>query len=260
MGNGPLLMSNLFLSAALITLAEKEIDCFYADDDIEHDECGTLYGLFKPSSLITITATISGILSALILPFIGAILDCTDHRHKLGSSVALAMIFIQAAQIGTFQSTWLFMAILQALNGMLNWTHVLATCAYLPGIAAVVGETVMIQYSAEYAVTMFTSQILYLVLCIGIGLAMGLGDSNEETARLSQSVSVLVSGLFYYIAWHFFTSVPAQRQLDEAESLVTAGFIHVFKTAKGIKDHYRSTLGYFFLAVIFSEAGTHYFY
>ena len=104
MGNGPILMSNVFLSAAFITLAEKEIGCHYSDDAIDHEECGTVYG-FKPSSLITNIGTITGILSACLVPFIGAVIDCTDYRRKVGASSALLMMVIQAIQIGTFQST-----------------------------------------------------------------------------------------------------------------------------------------------------------
>lgn len=254
MGNGPVLMSNVYLSAALLTLAEKEIDCYHADDDIDHDECGDVYG-FKPSSLITNIGTITGILSALLVPFIGAIIDCTDHRKKLGVLAALMMIVIQAAQIGTFQSTWLIMSILQAFNGFLYNVQTLAAYSYLPGIALAVGETTMIKYTAEYAVVMFGMEAFYLVLCLGIGIALGLDDDDEATARLGQVVNVVISGLLYYSAWYFFTSVPARRRLNKGESLATTGFVQVFKTAKGIKNHYSSTLGYFLLAVMLSDAG-----
>lgn len=254
MGNGIMLLSNVYLSAALITLAEKEIDCYHADDDIEHDECGNVYG-FKPSSLITTIGTITGILSALLVPFIGAIIDCTDHRRRLGVLAALAMIVIQAVQIGTFQSTWLFMSVLQAFNGFLYNIQTLAAYSYLPGIALAVGKTTMVKYTADYAALMSSTQVFYLVLCLIIRAALGLGGDDETTARLGQVVNVVISGLLYYIAWHFFTSVPARRNLKEGESLVTTGFIQVFKTYKGIKEHYSTTLGYFLLGVMFSDAG-----
>jgi len=253
MGNGPLIMSNVFMSAALVTLAKKEVNCYHADDDIDHDDCDTVYG-FKPSSLITNIGTIGNLISAFAIPFIGAVIDCTDHRRTVGILAALVTIIIQATQIGTFQSTWFVMAILQTINVFINWVHLLASFSYLPEIAADVGEELMIKYNAEYYVGMFGMEIFYLVLCIGIGIALGLGDNDEATARLGQIVNVIVSGLFYYIAWYFFTSAPARRKLDKGESIVTAGFVQVFKTAKGIKKHYSSTLGYFLLATIFSDA------
>jgi len=249
MGNGAVQMSNVYLSAALITLAEKEINCHDADD-----VCGTVYG-FKPSSLITNIGTVTGVISALLIPLIGAIIDCTDHRRKLGGLTALTLISIQAVQIGTTQSTWLIMAILQAINGFLYTVQSLAAYSYLPEIATAVGETKMIKYTADYAVASSGMEVFYLVLCIGIGLALGLEENDEATARLGQSVNVVVSGLLYYLAWYFFTSVVARKKFDKGKSVVTSGFVQVFKTAKGIKNHYGSTVGYFLLAAMFCDAG-----
>ncbi len=79
-GSGPVVMSNAFLAASLIALAKMEIGC-EPDEDCD----GKVYG-FKPSSLITIIATISGILSCLLLPLLGAIVDYTRFRHKVVSA------------------------------------------------------------------------------------------------------------------------------------------------------------------------------
>ena len=216
-----------------------------------------MYG-FKPSSLITNIGTITGIISVCLVPFIGAVIDCTNYRRKVGASSALLMMVIQAIQIGTFQSTWFIMAILQAFNGFVYQVQTLASYSYLPGIATAVGEETMVRYTAEYSAVMFGMESFYLILCIGIGLALGLGDNDEATARLGQIVNVIVSGFFYALTWYFFTNVPAQRKLSKGESIVTAGFVQVFKTAKGIKKHYGSTLGYFLLAVMFSDAGKYF--
>lgn len=251
MGNGPVLMSNIYLSAALIALAQKEIGCNSADI-----KCGKVHG-FKPSSLITIIGTISGVLSALLLPFIGAIVDCTNHKRKLGASVALTIIVVQAIQIGTTQSTWLIMAVLQALNGFFYQVQLLAAYSYLPEIAASVGITLMTQYSADFAAVMFTTEVFYAVLCLSIAAAISIdpGD-NESRARLGQIVNVIVSGSCYFFGWYFFTHSPARRHLNEGESLCSAGFIQVFRTARGIKKHYSSTLGYFLLAAVSCNAAS----
>jgi len=250
MGSGPILISNIFLSAGLITLAEKEIGCY--DVDIE---CGKVYG-FKPSSIITNIGVVGGVLAALLLPFIGAIVDCTDRRRTLGASTAFVMIVIQSVQIATFQSTWLIMAILQAFNLFLFQVHLLTAYAYLPGIASAVGQKNMIRYSADYSISMFTMEVFYAAFCIGIASAIGLSpDNNEARARTGQIVNVVISAPLFCVAWYFFTTQLARRQLDEGESLVTTGFIQVFRTARGIKKYYGSTLGYFYLSVVFADAG-----
>ncbi len=71
LGGNVAMMSNVFLAAAIIYLARSEIGC----EEVE-STCGTVYG-FKPSSLITLVATASGIMSAFLLPYIGAIVDYT---------------------------------------------------------------------------------------------------------------------------------------------------------------------------------------
>jgi len=254
MGNGPLLMSNIYLSAALITLAKKEINCNGANI-----ECDKVYG-FKPTSLITIIGTVTGLLSAFLLPFIGAIVDCTDHRRKFGALVALTMMTIQATQVGTFQSTWLAMAVLQAFNGFFYQVQLLTAYSYLSEIATSVGSNIMIRYSANFTAVMFGWEVIYTITCLVVALAIGLSNTdNEGRGRLGQIMNCLFSGPCYFAAWYFFSSKPARRQLEEGKSLFTDGFSQVFRTAKGIKKHYSSTLGVFFMAVVFCDAGSNAF-
>ncbi len=81
-GSGPVIMSNVFLSTSLIVLAKMDLGC-----DVEDSEAvceGKVYG-FKPSSLITLIATVTGILSSFLLPFLGALVDYTKYRHALVS-------------------------------------------------------------------------------------------------------------------------------------------------------------------------------
>ena len=128
-------MSNVFLSTALITLAERSVGC---DDNDEVCE-GKVYG-FRPSSLITIIATISGLLSAFLLPIIGAVVDYTRHRKGLAITFTALVMTIQAIQIGTVQATWFVMAVLQAINGFFYQALMVAAYAYLPEIRRRVGN------------------------------------------------------------------------------------------------------------------------
>jgi len=66
---GTIIMTNIFLSTSLLYLARIAAGC-----DIEDVNCSnTVYG-FRPSSLITNIAVVSGILAALLMPFTGAII------------------------------------------------------------------------------------------------------------------------------------------------------------------------------------------
>ena len=251
MGNGQVTMSNIFLSTAIITLAQIEINCH--DDEVE---CGKVHG-YKPSSLITVIGTVSGVLSALLLPFMGAIIDCTDHRRNIGKISCFCLMLVQTIQIGTVESTWFPMAILQALNGFIFQVVNLAAFSYLPEIGRAVGEETMTVYSAEWSIVMFVTELMYLMAVIGGSICFGLND--VQTGQFGQAVNVPAAGICYYYAWRFFSCRRARRQLTGRESLFGTGFRQVFRTASGIHNHYGPSLGWFLLAVTFAEAAANTF-
>mmetsp|Transcript_26134 Transcript_26134/g.30354 ORF Transcript_26134/g.30354 Transcript_26134/m.30354 type:complete len:486 (+) Transcript_26134:142-1599(+) len=239
MGNGVTVMSMVFLSSALMSLAENEEEA--------------LYGI-KSSSLITAIGTVSGILSAIMLPFMGALVDCTPSRRKIGKVFTITLVVIQTIQIGTVQSTWRFMALLQAINGFVFQVTILAAYSYLPEIGRDIGEKLMTEYSSDYFIMMFGMESIYLVSVIGISIYYELGD--VLTAQVAQVMNIVLSGFCYYYGWKFLTKKKARRELSKTEPLFLSGFLQVFRTASGISKHYGSSLGWFLLAVTFAEAGT----
>ena len=247
-------MSNVFLSTALIALAKRHVGCNdIVEEGEEEEEClGQIYG-FRPSSLITIIATISGLLSAFLLPIIGAVVDYTKHRRSAVAIFATLLIAIQAIQIGTVQATWFPMAILQAINGFFYQALTLAAYAYLPEIRSAVGDATMTSYSSKFYMWMFGMEIVYLIVVIGITTVLEADD--PLTGRIGQAVDAPLSGFFYALGFYFFTNKEPKRSLPEGTSLITAGFKQVFVTSKGIIQHYPSTLTWFLLAVVFAEAG-----
>jgi len=147
MGRGPLVMSNIFLTTAFIYLASEQAGCLEVDPESDDDDAlvvvedcpNTVYG-FKPVSLISSIAVISGLLAAFFMPLAGAMIDYTPHRRLVGIISACVMVAIQAVQAGTVQATWFSMAILQAIIGFVYQMQVLSVYAYLPEMARDVGE------------------------------------------------------------------------------------------------------------------------
>jgi MFS-type transporter involved in bile tolerance (Atg22 family) len=248
MGNGALIMSNIFLSTAFITLGQRSLGC--KDDDEICD--GEVFG-FKPGSLITLVATVTGLMAAFLLPLIGAVVDYTNHRKKLGAIFAIVSLLIQAAQVFTYEANWFFMLILQAVNGFNYQALAVAAYAYLQEIKRDVGEEKLVNYASRYYVCMFGIEATFLVIVIGAALAISADD--VLTAQMSQGVNVIVSGGFYYLAFHFFSKKDSVRKLPDGENLVCAAFKSVFVTARGVVKHYPSTLTWFLLAVVFGQAG-----
>lgn len=111
-------MSNIFLASSLIYLASEQAGCLDEEGKVIEDCDNKVYG-FRPPSLIANIAVISGLMSAILMPLIGAIVDYTPYRRLTGIVAAIAMILIQAVQIGTVSATWFAMLILQAITGFI---------------------------------------------------------------------------------------------------------------------------------------------
>ncbi|KAL7542812.1 hypothetical protein ACHAXR_012126 [Thalassiosira sp. AJA248-18] len=255
---GGIIMSNIFLSAALIRLASESAGCIFNDDgsDEETPECNEEVFGFRPSSLITMIAVVSGVLSAFLLPIIGAVVDYTPHRRLVGILSALFITVVQGIQIWLNDTTWFPMAILQALNGFMYMVQVLAVYAYLPDIGREVGARKMTWFSALFTMCQFGAQSTFLVVNIALSIALGTGD--VVTAQISQGICVLWLIVTFVPGWKKMPSVPALHERTSG-SLVRLGFSKNWQTMVGINTHYGSGLRWYFLAVVFAEAGANAF-
>lgn len=254
---GAVVMSNIFLASSLIFLASEEAGCLNEEGDKVLDDCDNKVHGFKPASLVTNIAVITGVASALFMPLVGAMVDFTPRRKAVGILSAVLLLLIQAAQVGTVSATWFPMAILQAVAGFLLEVQVLASYAYLPTISREVGEKTMTRYTATFTMVQFAAQALFLISVIVFSLALGFG--NVKTAQLSQAISALWAGIGFAIGWMLLPSVPATNLLPEGHSLLTEGFVQVYRTALKIRKHYGRGLRWFLWGVVFGEAAANSF-
>lgn len=212
---------------------------------------------FWPSSLVASIAIVSGILSACFMPLIGAIIDYTPHRKTVGVSSALLICLLQFSMIWTNSNTWFAMLILQAINGFIFQVQFLSTLSYYPDIAYIVGQKRMNNFITKFTVIELGSELIFIVLLTALDLA--LKTSDVLLSRYSQSLSVLWIGICFFFGWKMSPHVPAKRFLESDRSLVTAGFIQTWKTVKNIHMNYGKSLRWYFLAIMFAEAGVNSF-
>ena len=83
------IMGGVFLSAAMIKLANHSVGCLYGDeiDDIIEDDykCNkNLWGLFNPNSIYLVVTLVASILSSIFCPIVGSIIDHTKFRKQVG--------------------------------------------------------------------------------------------------------------------------------------------------------------------------------
>ena len=79
------------------------------------------------------------------------------------------------------------------------------------------------------------------------------------TAQISQALDTVISGIYFYLTWYFFTKKEKKSELPKGGHLVTTPFLQVYKTAKGLRKHYPRSVGIYFVAVVFTEAAVNSF-
>jgi UMF1 family MFS transporter len=253
-------MSNIFMSTSLIYLATEAAGCFDEEGKVDKANCETkIYG-FLPASLITNIAIITGVLSALLMPLIGAVVDFTPYRRETGIASAVVLIVIQGVQIFTVPTTWFPMALLQAAAGFVYQIQVLATYAYLPELAAEVGEKTMTKLSSKLIMFQFSAQAGFLLLISVLAFVLKLTD--VLTAQVSQAINCCWILVAFGIGWCKLlpkVGTNHERLPEGTSNLFSAGFAQLWRTAKSINTNYRRSLRWFYLALMFAEAGVNSF-
>uniref|UniRef100_A0A6U3QQQ3 Major facilitator superfamily (MFS) profile domain-containing protein n=2 Tax=Ditylum brightwellii TaxID=49249 RepID=A0A6U3QQQ3_9STRA len=240
------IVSNIFFSTAIIFFARSQLGCAEPGD-----VCGRVHGL-RPSSLVTVVVTFSGVITAFFMPYIGAIVDYTPKRKPLGILACILFIIIQSTQISISEQTWFAMAVLQAFNGFFYQINELCLTAYLPEIRdQVKEEKVFTWYNSIYTITGTITQVLYLGVVI---VFAGIYSWNDgQIGRFGQATAAVSGSFFWYIGWHFFRGKDARRSLGAGKFLAVAGFEQIINTTKAIFKFYPRSIGTFFLGTVFVD-------
>ena len=100
----------------------------------ELPECNeTVYGL-KPSSLITTLVSVLSLLVAIMTPLMGAIIDYTHHRRRIGRILAFLYVCLIIPHIFMNESTWFPLTLCLLVMAMSAIGLTLALHAYLPEV------------------------------------------------------------------------------------------------------------------------------
>eukprot|EP00546_Thalassionema_frauenfeldii_P008757 CAMPEP_0178907188 /NCGR_PEP_ID=MMETSP0786-20121207/7233_1 /TAXON_ID=186022 /ORGANISM="Thalassionema frauenfeldii, Strain CCMP 1798" /LENGTH=184 /DNA_ID=CAMNT_0020578961 /DNA_START=86 /DNA_END=637 /DNA_ORIENTATION=- len=106
-GRATLIIASIFIGPALLELAsvqaQSQSSCELDDDDCLNNT--KVYG-FKPSSLLANMAIMSGVVSTVFLPIIGAVIDHTPHRRGVGAVTAASLTLIKIIEIGILSPFW----------------------------------------------------------------------------------------------------------------------------------------------------------
>ncbi|CAJ1954355.1 unnamed protein product [Cylindrotheca closterium] len=250
---GVILMATaVFVSSELLRLAKEASVCVDSSEERGGEEDCRVHGM-RPTSVLTNIVTITGLLSALIMPLAGSIIDHTDHRRAVGSISAAAITVFIFIQMFVMEDHWVTAAILQILVSVAYTVHLTVVYSYFPELTSDHGE--LTKLAAHFTGVQYGSSVAFLVMMVLILEAVNK-DEEVNSAFLAQEVVVIVCCIFFATSWiRLFHSRSASQKVPENGSLVTAGFRKIYKTGKKIlKDH--AAIKWVLISVAFTEAAT----
>lgn len=118
----------VFVSSDLLRLAKEATGCYGYEEITQQDCQERVYGM-RPSSILADIVMVVGLLSAVLMPLIGSIIDHTEYRRAVGSISAAFMSIIILAQMLIMEDLWLAAAVLQIFVAFSYTVHLCATYA-----------------------------------------------------------------------------------------------------------------------------------
>jgi UMF1 family MFS transporter len=240
-----------YLSTTLLRLATITA---YAESDCDPSDPGCdprVYGI-KPSSLLTTYSVISGALSALLAPLMGAVVDYSMHRLRIGkitSAIWCTSLFVTCF-IGW--DTWFPITVLLIVISLVGWVQTLVTHSYLPELTK--DKALLNKYTSNFTMIRYGSMVCFLLIVKGLAAAFDITEDYVATTRMAQGINFGVSSTCLFLAYAFlFKPRPEARKLPEGQSIWTAGFSQILRTTKKIYRRYHA-LKWFYIAVVFGEA------
>ncbi|CAB9508815.1 Major facilitator superfamily [Seminavis robusta] len=252
-----ILMSSIFLGPALLELAaqavEENCDSTYAKQ--EEVECcmedGRIYG-FRPSSLLSNIAVVSGVLVSLAMPLCGALVDHTPHRWLAGAASAAGLVVVMATETMVSSKTWFAVACLQVIKSLFYNGHLTVTLSYTSDLTTDAAQQTA--YNTYFVVVLYIATLLFLVWVTVMSYVLNQDDVG--TARISQVTTTCTSGTVFYFGWKwFFRQREALSVVPEGMTLLSVGFRKVGRTfARIVRE--LPALKWMIFAVMFGEAAT----
>ena len=182
---------------------ERERDLWYCreEDEPEADRfalCseadGRVYGL-SPTSIISAIGTVSGLVCALLMPFVGAVVDYTSQRWQVACATAALLVGSNALQIFLSSGTWFTMVLVQSTVGVGAYmAHQACLLAYVPELSKNQADIPAITGTCKACES--AAIILFLIVAIGVGGAViPEGPSRDvQLARVGQIAAVALGG------------------------------------------------------------------
>jgi MFS-type transporter involved in bile tolerance (Atg22 family) len=246
-----------FLLPALLNLAKLEAGC--AIDDAPGDgsspppSCeGKVYGI-RPSSLLTTILTIVGVVSAALLPIMGAIVDTTPYRRLIGRILAPMLCGLLIPTIMVNENNWFAISIIFIILSFLAWSQAMINYAYLPELTQ--DQAILNEYTRGISILSFSFIVVFLATVVAVSAGLNLMNDYVTVARISQSMTFSLLTICTILSYGFlYGPRPAAHERPRnGKSVWTAGFIQLYETIQKIHAHYPA-LQWYYCAIALSNS------
>lgn len=246
----------VFVSTALLKLAYEAAGCETEpqhDDTYQVPECNEKVFGMRPTSLLTNIVMISGLASAALMPLVGSYIDHTNHRRTVGRISAACLVLFILLQIIALRYAWFIAAAIQVVVAFLYSVHLCATYAYLPELTTN-GDT-LVTYTSRFTAAQYGASVAFLLIMVGLLNMTGISD-EVVAAQMSQASVLLVISVFFGVAWwRLFQERGASHHIPEGTTLLNAGFVKLFRTAREIVTYHKS-LKWFLVSAALTQSAT----
>lgn len=242
-----------FLATALLRLAREAANCPTdpLEGEVKVPDCDNrIYGI-RPSSLLTTYSIVIGLITAVLMPLMGALVDYSHHRRLLGRIASAIFCFGMLCQVFLSSDTWFFVAIMQVVVAVVGWAHVTLTYAYLPELTD--DEELLNKWTGNYTTLQFGSTVVFIIVVSAGSAALGIDDDDVGVARLGAAVAFVFTTVMLVISWSLFERHDALHQLPLGASIWSEGFKQVGRSMKMIWVEL-PTLRWFYIAVALGDS------
>lgn len=145
------------------------------------------------------------------------------------------------------------MAIIQVLSSICGWVHTLAIFAYLPELTN--DPTLLVKWTANFHLLQYVAMVLFIPMVVG-AIQMLMIDGDEiMSAKLAIGAAFVISAILFGWTWtSLIQPRSALQTLPEGSSLLTIGFLKIWRTGKELFHRHRALM-WFFINVSLVEAG-----
>mmetsp|Transcript_5273 Transcript_5273/g.11746 ORF Transcript_5273/g.11746 Transcript_5273/m.11746 type:complete len:446 (-) Transcript_5273:875-2212(-) len=205
-----------------------------------------VYGA-KPTNIISLVATISGVTCAMLMPFIGAIVDYSTRRWEATAGTMALLVSTNLIQCFLSKGTWFPLTIIQGtLGGGAYMAHQVCLFAYIPELSRDPADVPNIMTSTKIYETVAILGFFVLGLGLPLAILTGCGPDNEVTgAVIGQVLVVMIGAPLSTLGISMMRKRPALHKLAPGENLATIGILQVGRTFRTLRSKYPNLLGFF---------------